>query len=868
MSEETTITGAEPDAMTVCFSTKKSLPCTKVFTEQTADPSIDLPRRFRVRYVSAATIDDMYKNIVRLSSRTDCLVVRGSLRPDVKYDDKEGVARSCRSEDAPFKETARSWLALDIDDVYAPANSSTEVALEWLREKLQLSGVSHVGQLTSKYLVGGRKANALRVRLWLKLDRPLNDREAKAFAAMLNGPLATNSGGGIDRSLYNPVQPHFVNSPVFKDLKNPVPEEDRVFFYRGDLDALEVPMREIRLWLENTSSVDLDGIDLANMPPPQQDQIEAAIVRMEMDQDVPAGDRHRKMMGWVGELIALGADPDLIHESADSFLRNNGREPSSTEVADAVRWMFEIRAKTGTLTTFTDRDGSEFGDMPDIKEPAPAQEPAAPVVESDGSIDLEDEEEEDEESCAPMQGQLALPGNSPRDAANAYMRLRLSGGKDFVHYGGFDWYWRDNCWVVGPDNALEIKVHNDSTFPIDTAERVARNIRAARSVGLLQRTTLPLDLQDLQGVVPRAISFRNGLVHLDDFSYELATPTRRWFGIPHIEIDYVPEAKCPRWLDFLDEAVPEEDQRRELQKMTGYLLSNDTSHQRFFQITGRGGTGKGVFTRVLQSLIGIHNTFATTIDSLADRFGLRNAIGKSLMLLQEASGDRIAKSSVITNYIKLISGEDAVEIRAHGRPAIPYEKLPLRILLIANAPPPFRDDSDALARRLMCFRFDTTPKKRIRKLSEMLLKEKEGIVNWALQGLQMLDDEGFIDPSSSADLKRETLRAASPTLSFVEDCCERCNTKHGLSFPEIYDLYVAWCRRTNAEGSVANPDALKLRLSAQLGSPRQCRVDAKRAKTAGSERPYLYPVKANREAIATYMSDEALYDSLTEDEKS
>lgn len=84
-------------------------------------------------------------------------------------------------------------------------------------------------------------------------------------------------------------------------------------------------------------------------------------------------------------------------------------------------------------------------------------------------------------------------------------------------------------------------------------------------------------------------------------------------------LEYDPEARCPRWLAFLDKVMGgDADLVPFLQRAVGYTLTGETSEQCFFLLHGSGANGKSTFIEVLRRLLGSYGrptSFKTLVDS-------------------------------------------------------------------------------------------------------------------------------------------------------------------------------------------------------------------------------------------------------------
>ena len=165
------------------------------------------------------------------------------------------------------------------------------------------------------------------------------------------------------------------------------------------------------------------------------------------------------------------------------------------------------------------------------------------------------------------------------------------------------------------------------------------------------KTEPPFILQEAGDPVPLrgAIMLRNG--RLDQATRTLTPHHPRVFAVNCLPFDYNPDAPEPeRWLDFLHELWPGDALKQErvnLQKLFGLLLTTDTSLQKIFLIKGPKRSGKGTIARVLGELLGKDNVVNPTAQGLTSEFGLEPLIDKTVAIISDASfppnGGRIAE---------------------------------------------------------------------------------------------------------------------------------------------------------------------------------------------------------------------------------
>jgi putative DNA primase/helicase len=85
--------------------------------------------------------------------------------------------------------------------------------------------------------------------------------------------------------------------------------------------------------------------------------------------------------------------------------------------------------------------------------------------------------------------------------------------------------------------------------------------------------------------------------------------------------------------------------------------------------------------------------------------------------------------------------------------------------------PKFDDASGVIASRFILFRLtESFIGREDKELTDKLLKELPGILNWAIAGVQMLkEDKEFIQPEEGADGIEQMAERASPVKAFIRE---------------------------------------------------------------------------------------------------
>lgn len=227
------------------------------------------------------------------------------------------------------------------------------------------------------------------------------------------------------------------------------------------------------------------------------------------------------------------------------------------------------------------------------------------------------------------------------------------------------------------------------------------------------------------------------------------------------------------WLTFMGELWPDDTEAVDaLQELFGYALTTDTDQQKIFLIVGPRRSGKGTIARVLTGLVGRDNVANPTFASLSSQFGLSAMIDKRLAIMSDARLSGRSDQAALAERLLSISGEDGQTIDRKFRDPW-HGRLQTRFVILTNELPRISDSSGALASRFILLTMTRSfLGKEDHGLTNRLLSELPGIMNWSLEGLRRLRERGhFQQPASSAQAIAELEDLASPIGAFIRDCC-------------------------------------------------------------------------------------------------
>lgn len=304
------------------------------------------------------------------------------------------------------------------------------------------------------------------------------------------------------------------------------------------------------------------------------------------------------------------------------------------------------------------------------------------------------------------------------------------------------------------------------------------------------------------------LNTRSGI--LDLASGDLYDHTPAYFSIIQSAASYEPFQVSHQWLRFLHQAVPDDGDRELLQMFAGLCLTGDTSPQRALLLIGEGGTGKGTFTRVLQTVLGNLST-SSAIENIKDgSFLVGTLVGKRMCVVSELP------RSFDWLPFKRITGEDQISVDVKNK--TPYTtKLDMKLVILSNVMPFLGDDvsNNSLLRRFLPVAFNVRPVEQDPTLIDRLTDPDElpGVLNWMLDGLRLLQERGMRFPSSeTSSLTREIVEESNRVIAFVRDEC-RYTPEVTVISADLYDHYRQWCGR-NGHKPLSTPTFSKQLLAA------------------------------------------------------
>ncbi|MCF0237516.1 MAG: hypothetical protein HUK24_02860, partial [Sphaerochaetaceae bacterium] len=301
-------------------------------------------------------------------------------------------------------------------------------------------------------------------------------------------------------------------------------------------------------------------------------------------------------------------------------------------------------------------------------------------------------------------------------------------------------------------------------------------------------------LKDSKDINPNKylINLRNGFYDL--LSDKMTPHDPKILSTIRINAEYTPGAKCPRFMEYLQDSLPE-DQIPLVQEMLGYFLVPVTSAQKSFVIVGKAGSGKSRLLLVLNEiLLGKENVSNVTWQSLGERFKTAELHGK----LANIFADLPTKNIDDNGIFKAIVGEDYMTAEKKNRDPFSFSAT-ARLLFSCNSiPRNYGDRSEGFYRRLVIIRFPNAVQesKKDETLMEKFRAETNGIFMFALEGLKRLMSKNWRFSLTETNIQelQNYREENNSVLSFIKECV-RQEDNHAVPSAELYQSYKTFCEK-------------------------------------------------------------------------
>jgi putative DNA primase/helicase len=276
-------------------------------------------------------------------------------------------------------------------------------------------------------------------------------------------------------------------------------------------------------------------------------------------------------------------------------------------------------------------------------------------------------------------------------------------------------------------------------------------------------------------------------------------------------VTFDPRARCDRFDQFLSEIFPcNQDLIDYVQRLLGYCLTGLTTERILPFLIGQGANGKSVLCNVMlrgifgkeQNGYGMESnftTFTTSRYSAPDkpRNDLIRMRGKRFVTASESDDPQVKMDTAL---LKRISGNDDMSVRANFQQEIEFTPR-AKVFLRMNNEPRILDDSDATWERVkkINFKRQFSDDEKDPELTEKLLAESSGILNWLLEGWKLVrttqqnKQMALPEPAEVRMATHAYRQEQSQVARFFAESYQVAQHDCGpVSAADIYDNYRQW----------------------------------------------------------------------------
>lgn len=313
---------------------------------------------------------------------------------------------------------------------------------------------------------------------------------------------------------------------------------------------------------------------------------------------------------------------------------------------------------------------------------------------------------------------------------------------------------------------------------------------------------------------PFNIVFKNGILHLDDMTFEPMSP--EFLETIQINANYNPNAHSDTADEFFHNVTCGDDACKQLLfESIGYAMLKTVELAKSFMVTGTGRNGKSTFFDLITAILGEKNCAALAPHALSNNFRSSTLVGKLASIAADISGKPLSD----TDTLKNIAAGDRVQVEKKFKDAV-EDRLFSTLFFACNKIPKTPDTSPGFYRRwvIIPFNADLTKIKNVEGFAfKKALLSQESIDYVAYKSVQAIYNlfnttKEFIEPLSVKLMKEAYMIANSSVLSWFKETYVHNHMNPTLEeravaiekirskpLGSVYGNYTEWCRETNKQ---------------------------------------------------------------------
>lgn len=389
----------------------------------------------------------------------------------------------------------------------------------------------------------------------------------------------------------------------------------------------------------------------------------------------------------------------------------------------------------------------------------------------------------------------------------------------FLYVPGLGWHrWDEACWAYDELNEsfrvtqqVLLDLHNEAgqddpgnapkwaTFIRNSASMGGR---AAMLTGASAEPGMKASVRMLNAD-PYLLVVRNGTVDLRTGELRASAPGDH--NTHCAEVVFDPHAECSKWREHvslvscLPDGTPDPGMEAYLQRWAGYTLTGLVSEQRFFFGFGEGSNGKNVLIETLVGMLGSYAKRGSTKIILGGTQEHETVIadlaGARMIFIDETPQGKVNEAR-----LKELTGNARISARKIAKDPFEFEAT-FKIWMAGNNRPRVTDTSEGFWRRMDLVPFDATipAERRVKDYTRVLVDERPGILNWALEGLRAYLEQGLIPPDRVRIAGQDYRDEENIFGQFVADCFAVGQPLVWHPNNVLQSVYLAWCAENGVD---------------------------------------------------------------------
>lgn len=360
-----------------------------------------------------------------------------------------------------------------------------------------------------------------------------------------------------------------------------------------------------------------------------------------------------------------------------------------------------------------------------------------------------------------------------------------------IHDAGFFYIFNGAYWVALLDSEVK-QLLKDASVKMSYTEIECRDATFVDK--LFQQAQQDGFFVERNYTKQSIINLKNGSLLLDQYGVTLKPFDYRDFLTHQLDFAHNPKAVNKVFLTYLEQVLPDQDTRKTLQQVAGYLFIKGLKMEKVFFLFGTGANGKSVFFEVLNGVIGSDNISNYSLESLTDDKGYHRAMIKDKIVNY---GTDIRLTKIDAGMFKTLASGEPIEARLPYREPFlmtDYAKLIFNVNRMDSAN---IEHTHGFYRRLLIIPFSKTiaDEDQDRDLHTKILNDRAGVLNWIIDGAeQVIKNRNIFISAECERFKAQFIKETDSVAMFEDDTLE---TMQGVIYfktiGDAYRDYKAFC---------------------------------------------------------------------------